>query len=126
MNLQRDFRLVEVFLNGEYYGLYCMAPKTNETYLNLAEGDYLYRIEDVENTDNVEDFVNSIFLDSENRHSNICDYNFFLQATGSMKNAEEDFSLCMMNQRILLQNTCKIYVLLWRISGGARISEHGS
>lgn len=84
IKLQRDFGMVEVFLNGEYLGLYCMAPKINETYLDLAEGDYLYRIEDVENTDNIS-------FNSENRNSNICDYNFFLQLTGSMKNAEEDF-----------------------------------
>lgn len=77
--LQRKYELAEVFLNGEYQGLYCMAPKVDEKFLDMDEDDFLCRIEDMENVDSIQE------------NTNVVGYNFFLQVTGSVKNAEENF-----------------------------------
>lgn len=92
--LRRSYELVEVFLNGEYRGLYCLAPKLNKTYFDVDEDSFIWRIEDVaseERAENNGDYLDDFQMNNINQNRNVVDYDFFLQVTGSIKNGEEDF-----------------------------------
>ncbi len=80
-NLQRNMEYAEVIIDGEYSGLYYLAPKVGKGYLKLGEDDRVYKPE--------EGHRESVAVNAENYRN----YHIWMQTVCGVRNGAEDYYL---------------------------------